>query len=282
MQVLGKLAAIVSDRRIGQQNDFGPRAIIGFQVKLLRVRVAFFESVDVGEVRTAPSKYGLGVVAYDHDVAVLGGEQVDDLSLYLVGVLILVNEDVFKVTRPVIADFRLFDKQPLPVHQQVVVIHGVALELARLKEAIHALNLRRQRLEVRIVGDDAIAYGQVAVVGIADDVGDDFGLGKAARFHIDAGVLYRGFDETLGVFGVEDGEVMLIVYGLGVAAQDAIGDGMKGAAPDFARVGLQQRLDAVEHLARRFVGKRHEQNVRRRHAHFDEPRDAISHRARLA
>ena len=211
-----------------------------------------------------------------------GGEQVDDLGLNLVGVLVLVYENVFKVTRPVIADFGFFREQALPVDQQVVIIHGVALDLARLKDAVDALYLRRQRFEVRMVGDDAIANGQVAVVGIADDVGDDFRLGKAARFLVNAGFLNRGFDEVFGVFGIEDGEVLLIIKRLGVAAQDAIGDGMKGAAPDFARIGLQQGFDAVEHFARRFVGKRHEQDARRRHAHFDEPRDAISHRARLA
>src|SRR5689334_12496964 len=251
-------------------------------MKFLRVGVALFEGVDVREVRPAPPEYGLGVVAYDHHVAVFGGQQVNDLGLNLVGVLVLVHEDVFKLTGPVIADLRLFHEQPLPVHQQVVVVHRVALDLARLKDAVHALNLRGERLEVRVARDDAVAYRQIAVVGVADDVCDDFGLGEAARFRVNAGVLYRRLDEVLGVFGVEDGEVRQVVERLGVAAQYAVGDGMKGAAPDLARVGLQQRLDAVEHLARRLVGEGDEQDARRRHARLDEPRDAVRDRARLA
>ena len=57
---------------------------------------------------------------------------------------------------------------------------------------------------------------------------------------------------------------------------------MKRAAPDAARVDGDELFDAREHLARRFVREREQQDVGRVDAVFDEPRHAIGERACLA
>ena len=83
-------------------------------------------------VNSAPrhAKIDLRVVADDHHVAVFDGEQIDDLGLQPVRVLIFVDENVLKLLGVKIGDLRLFDEQPLPVQQQIVVIHHVALAFA--------------------------------------------------------------------------------------------------------------------------------------------------------
>jgi hypothetical protein len=67
-----------------------------------------------------------------------------------------------------------------------------------------------------------------------------------------------------------------------VTTKDAIGNGMKGAAPDFTYVRLDERFNAAQHFARRFIGKGDQQDARRRDARFNQTRDAIGHGSRLA
>ena len=136
------------------------------------------------------------------------GEQVDYLRLNLVRILILVHKYVLEVVRPVIAYLGLFRKHPLPVNQQVVVVHRVAFELARLIDAVNALYLSGERLEVRIVLNYCIAQHLVAVVCEADYVADDFGFRKAASLRVYARLLNRSVQQVFCVFRVEYREVL--------------------------------------------------------------------------
>src|SRR5262245_22893380 len=67
-----------------------------------------------------------------------------------------------------------------------------------------------------------------------------------------------------------------------MAAQDAVGDRMKRPAPDAAHVLAEQRFDASEHFARGAVGERDEQDWPGSDPGLNQPRDAISDRARLS
>ena len=95
----------------------------------------------MGKLRAAPCEDALRVVADDHHVAMPDGEQVYNLGLQLVRVLILVNEDVLKLVCVKRGDVRLLHQQPLPVEQEVVVVHHVALALALHVGRIDALQL---------------------------------------------------------------------------------------------------------------------------------------------
>src|SRR5215813_9367477 len=57
---------------------------------------------------------------------------------------------------------------------------------------------------------------------------------------------------------------------------------MKRPAPDAAHVLAEQRFDAAEHFTRGAVGERDEHNPPWRDSGLDQPRDAISDRARLS
>jgi hypothetical protein len=45
----------------------------------------------------------------------LDGEQVNDLCLNFIGVLILINQYVFKLFRPILADLFFLDEQAFPI-----------------------------------------------------------------------------------------------------------------------------------------------------------------------
>ncbi len=67
-----------------------------------------------------------------------------------------------------------------------------------------------------------------------------------------------------------------------VGAEDAIADGVEGAAPEAGEIVRDQRGDALEHLARGLIRKGEEQDARGADAVLDEVGDAIGQRAGLA
>ena len=212
----------------------------------------------------------------------LFGHKVNDLGLQCVRVLIFVNEDVLELILIDRGDVGLLDHQPLPVDEQVVVIHRVAFELARLIKPVNAFDLLCERLEVRVFRRDDLFERRVGVRGEAEHIGQDFAFRKTPRASVNRGLVNTGVKQIFGVFGIEDRIVVLVAQADGVAAQDAIGDRMKGSAPDAAHVLTEQRFDASEHFTRGAVGERDEHDPPGRDTGLDQPRDAICHRARLA
>ena len=67
----------------------------------------------------------LGVVADHAQVAVVGGDEVDHVSLEPVRVLVLVDEHVAETLRQEAPHPLVLDEQHLPVEEEVVEIHGV-------------------------------------------------------------------------------------------------------------------------------------------------------------
>jgi len=66
------------------------------------------------------------------------------------------------------------------------------------------------------------------------------------------------------IVDIEHGEIGFELHQLGVEAQDAAADRVKGAEPRHALHGLAKHLAEPQlHLARRFVGERHRQDFMR-------------------
>ena len=67
-------------------------------------------------------------------------------------------------------------------------------------------------------------------------------------------------DHVLGVAAVQNGEGVGKAQQLGVAAQDGVGKGVKGAAGDPVAAAAQERLDPLQHLFGRPPGKGQQQD----------------------
>ena len=116
---------------------------------------------------------------------------------------------------------------------------------------------------------------------VAEDIGEHLAFGETLVLRIVAELRDHGVEQVLLVLAVHDGEAGREARGLGVAAEQAVADGVEGAAPQPGDVVGQEVRDAVEHLARGFVGEGQEQDVRRRHAILHEVGHAIGERPRL-
>ncbi len=102
------------------------------------------------------------LVADDHQVAVLGGEQLQQPVLGVVGVLVLVDEDVAEGAAPALAHLLEELERVHRAHQQVVEIHRVGLEHPLLVEVVDAGRrlLEDAALGLRVgVGVDQLVLG---------------------------------------------------------------------------------------------------------------------------
>jgi len=84
---------------------------------------------------------------------------------------------------------------------------------------------------------------------------------KALR--VDVAGVQNLFEQADLIVGVQNGEVGLQPHRFGVAAQNARGQGVKGAHPPAFDRGAQHGADAFLHFARGFVGERHRKQLAR-------------------
>ena len=82
------------DHRVRRLEDRPGRAVVLLELDDLGVGEVALEVEDVADVGVAEAVDRLVVVADDHQVAVLLGEQLEQPVLGVVGVLVLVDEDV--------------------------------------------------------------------------------------------------------------------------------------------------------------------------------------------
>ena len=80
-------------------------------------------------------------VAHDHEVLVLGGEQIGDLVLDVVGVLVLVDADVAEALLVLLQHLGARTQQLERADEQVVEVHGVRGAQAALELQVHLARL---------------------------------------------------------------------------------------------------------------------------------------------
>ena len=113
-------------------------AVVLLQADGAGVRVVLLEVQDVLDVGATPGVDGLVVVADDHEVPELGGQQVGDGVLDVVGVLVLVDADLEEAVLVALENARVLGEQLVGLDQQVVKVHGVGLGQADGEGAVDA------------------------------------------------------------------------------------------------------------------------------------------------
>ena len=243
-QLLVLLGRVVADDRIGGIEDGLGRSVVARQRDDRGVRVVVLEVEDVADRRPAELVDGLGVVADHHDVAVLLGQQVDQVVLRPVGVLVLVDHEVLEPLLVVRQD----------VGEQLEDLHGLDDEVVEVQGVVG-----QQLLLVALVDltDEfvRVAVGTVLVglevdqfvLGAADRVLD--GSGRDAPV-VDPEVLQDARQDPLAVLLVVDREAGPVAESAEFPSQDAHAGLVEGRHPHaVAESGPHERPDAAGHLA---------------------------------
>jgi hypothetical protein len=195
----------------------------------------------------------------------------------VVGVLVLVDEDVAEDLLVVVADLLEELQDVHGADEQVVEVHGVgAVHLA----LVEVVDVGDRALEERA---DELAVG-VRVAQLVLRVGDlvvDGGGREALRVRPDLVQAALGEPARIGL--VVDRELARVAEAPGLRTEQPRAGGVEGHHPHAAHAPAEQQLDALAHLPRRLVGEGDREDlVVAGHARVDEVRDAVCEHARLA
>ena len=131
----------------------------------MRVRIILLKIEDVFDVRAAEGVYGLVIVTDDADILSSAGKQARQFILALVGILILVDVDIFKLVlielQHFVVGFKEFDGEM----QKIIEVQRVVLPQRVL---IHRVDLGDDVLKVAVGEFGEIRRGSEIVFGAAD------------------------------------------------------------------------------------------------------------------
>ena len=235
---------------VGGTQDMARGAVVLLQLDGLAVFKVLLEVQDIGDVGATPAVDGLVIVAHDHEVLVLGGQQVGNLVLDVVGVLILVDANVVEALLVLVEHLGAGAQQLERAHEQVVEVH-------RVGGAQAAFQLQVDLRGLFVIG---------AVGGFEHVLGADhgvFGRTDLAADHIDGELLLLDTERlhniahhALGIVVIVDGELTGVAQQVSVLAQHAHAHSMEGAHPHATGAAGNERRQTLTHLGRGLVGKR--------------------------
>ena len=230
-------------------------------------------------VRRAHHRAGrqaLVVVADDGDLLVVGGQRQGDLVLGLVGVLVLVDQDVAEALLVVRQHLGVLAEQAHRVHQQVVEVHRAGLGQAGLVLGVDLRLLALERVGgpgERLLRRDQLVLPQ-ADLALRTPRREPLGVQPQVADHV-AG-------QPLRIALVVDAEAARVAQRVAVDPQDAHARGVERADPHRLHPRPHQRGHAVLHLVRRLVGERDGEDRRRRHPVVHQVGDPVGEDTGLA
>ncbi len=199
-----------------------------------------------------------------------------------VGVLVFIHEDELEAALVQFANVEVVLQELEPEREEIVKVHCIGGAFAGAITVSEIADLAGQQVEMLVLFGQNLGDGLMRVNGQGEDFAEDFGFGEVAGFGVNTRFGDARRDQMFGVFAVEDGEVAFIAEFIGVGAQDAVADGVEGAAPQFAQLLAEQIGDAPHHFAGGFVGEGEQQDAVGGNALFEQVGDAIDEGARLA
>ena len=237
-QLLRLAALVVADHLVGGVEDGLGGAVVLLQQDRRGVGEVLLEVEDVADVGAAEGVDRLVGVTHHHQLAgldplglgvevlgVVGAQLVDQGVLGVVGVLVLVDEDVAEPAAVVLAYVGERLEEVDRRHDQVVEVEGVGLAQALLVERVGG---RRRLLEaVARVAGRLLRVAQLVLV-VRHPVEQRVGL---VALGVEVEVLGDHRHQPLGVGRVVDREVGLVAELVDLLAQDPDAGGVEGADP---------------------------------------------------
>ena len=105
-EVLWYLSLIIPDHFIGHVEYALGASVVLFQLHHLHIIIVFLELKNILDRSAAETVDALRVIAHHADIFMCGAQQFDDLILRRVGILVLVDQDVFELMLEFVQAFR--------------------------------------------------------------------------------------------------------------------------------------------------------------------------------
>ena len=216
---------------VGRVQDILGGAVVLLQADGAATGVLALEAQNVLDVGPPEAVDGLVVVAHHADVLIAPRQELGQEVLEVVGVLVLVNEDVAELPLVVGPDLLVLLQQVDGVEDDVVEVQGVGLPQAA---GVAGVDLR-DPWHPPVVGAPGLVgkllRGLVLVLGVGDDGQHRPGLEVLL---VQAHILEDVLDHPPTVVAVVDGEIVgkAQVQPLDIPAENAHAGAVEGGGPD--------------------------------------------------
>ena len=277
------LVLVFGDDGVGRFHDGLRAAVVLLEFVDDTVGVVPLEVEDVLDVGAPKAVDALRIVAHHAHIFPGCAELADDEVLGEVGVLVLVDQDEGKLLLVLVEQVGEVAEQDVGLEQEVVEVHGAGALQPQVVPCVDLGDSRAARLLVlpHDVGVGCIILWADEVVLRPGNAPVD-GIGFV-EFVVQAQRLDDVLDDAPAVLGVVNGEVGRVIDPVRFDAQDAGKDGVEGAHPDVARLGLAHNLaDAPLHLARGLVGEGQGENGEGVDPLVDQVGDAVGEHSGLS
>ena len=225
----GDAAGVVFDDGICGIHYVARAAVVALQAEHLAVGIVLLEVEYVLYLGAAEGVYRLGIVPHHTDVVVTGGELAEDEVLAVVGVLVLIHQDVREAGGDLCESVFVVPQEDVHVDEDVVEIHDAGLLEALLVQVvnIHEARFLGERVRTEGVGVRPVgAYGDEVVLGGGYAGEDVAGLVNGV---VQLQLLDDRFDCSGGIRLVVDGERLGIAERLGIIPQETDENGVESA-----------------------------------------------------
>ena len=227
-QGLSLAPLVVADDGVGRVQNVLRGAVILLQPDGAGALVLLFKAENVADVRAAETVNALVVVAHHADVVPFVGQKAGQQVLQVVGVLILVDEDITEFVLVVRPHIRAVLQQPDGVQNDVVEVQRIGVpqlpvvnriyftdpDAPPIVDGLPLLNKRLRRLHI--------------VLCTGNNAQD---LSGRKRLLVQRQLLENVFNDPLAVIRVVDGEAAVKAYAVNVPAQNADTGGVECGRP---------------------------------------------------
>ena len=154
--ILRNLVAVMLDQTVSRLNDGLGRAVVLFQfeeTRSLKLALIVENIIDIGTTETIDT---LRVITHGTNTLLLLTELHDDRHLNVIGILILIHQDIIEAGGIFVANILMFPEELIGKRQQIIEIHGISL-LAALHVSHENLTNLRHLCTLVLLEDSRIA-----------------------------------------------------------------------------------------------------------------------------
>ena len=251
-QVLALSPPVVADNGVGSLQDVPGGAVVLFQADDPGVLVLTLEGEDIFNGGTPEAVDGLVVVTHHTDVLPAPGQKTGQQVLEVVGVLVLVDEDVAEFPLVVLPHVGVLLKETDGVEDNVVKVQGPRRPELFLIGQVDVGDLLQAEVAFGLALLHKFRSQEHLVFGPGDIAQDRAGR-EGLVVHVQ--LLQALLDDPDGVVSIVDGEGGGETQLLDVPAEDAHAGRVEGGRPDVVGVGADGRFQPFFQLPGGLVGK---------------------------
>ena len=254
--ILRNLVAVMLDQTVSRLNDGLGRAVVLLQfeeTRALKLALIVENIIDIGTTETIDT---LRVITHGTNTLLLLTELHDDRHLNVIGILILIHQDIIEAGGIFVANILMFPEELIGKRQQIIEIHGIGLLAALHVSHENLTNLRHLRTLV-LLEDSRIALisrSTHQVVLRHRNLG--MNGSRLILLIIQPHLLHYRLDQRARVTFVINGKVVVEADMLSLRSQDSGEDAVESTHIEMlGEIISHQFSDTFLHLPCRLVGK---------------------------